>query len=138
MVACVHHVPGRARFKFDALRSDSGVADRVRSEIGAVPGVVGVEVNRYAASVIVHYCTERGEIDRVMERIRAHCPKASATPDGLPPVPAPRTAPPRIDLPVFAPRVTSAVGEAVGKAVVNTFINRAVERGLSSVFLGLR
>ena len=138
MVDCVHHVPGRARFKLDTLRHDPELAERIRSEVGALPGVSAVEVNRHAASVIVHYCTERGEITCIMDHICIHCPKAAANRDRAPKLPAPSTVRPRIALSGLAPHVTSAMGTAVSKAVVNTLINRAVERGLTSVLTGFR
>lgn len=139
MIRCVHHVPGRARFKLEVLRHDQALADRIKSEVGALPGVSVVEINRHAASVIVYYCTERGEIDGIMKFICAHCPNASREHCGM------ASTPPAIKLqshPAGSSRANStvsrALGEAVGRAVMATFINRTVERGLSSLLAGMR
>ena len=91
MVSCVHHVPGRARFKLDALRRDPDLAERIHAEVSRLPGISGVEVNRHAASVIVHYCTERGDLSLVMDHICVHCPKSAAArrAGALAPIPEP-------------------------------------------------
>lgn len=139
MVDCVHHIPGRARFKLDALRKDAALAETIRREVAALPGVASVELNRHAASIIVHYCTERGDLSRIMDHICVHCPKSAQRSR----IPAPKPAPISVNFaprPVMrlSPEVTRAVGEAAGKAVLNTFIKDTVERGLSRIFLGLR
>ena len=139
MVDCVHHIPGRARFKLDAVRKDPALAERVRRDVAALPGVASVEVNRHAASIIVHYCTERGDLSRIMDHICVHCPNAASNRR----VSAPKSAPIAIPSPPqsaagLAPQMTRAMSEAVGKAVVNTFIKDTVERSLTRIFLGLR
>lgn len=139
MVDCVQHIPGRARFKLAALRKDVVLAETIRREVAAIPGVASVELNRHAASIIVHYCTERGDLSRIMDQICVHCPKSAANRRPTAPKPAPIavTVGPR-PMARISPQVTRAMGEAVSKAVLNTFIKDTVERGLTRIFLGLR
>lgn len=137
MVACVHHVPGRARFKIDALRRDPALVQTIEREVAALPGVASVEVNRLAASIIVHYCTERGDLSRIMDHICVHCPHA----------PAHRRAPAGQKIavngavrpgPRLSPETRRALSEAAGKAVVNTLIKGFVDRGFARILTGLR
>lgn len=141
VVSCVHHVPGRARFKLEALRRDPELADRLLAEVGALQGVDEVEINRHAASVIVYYSTATGQLTSIMDLICSHCPKSSLnhraeTAAG----PTAAAATPRTgDTPRGAqPKVARAVGEAVSRALVNTLINRALDRGLTTMKIGLR
>jgi hypothetical protein len=140
MVACVHHIPGRARFKIDALRRDPALAETVRREVSALPGVASVEINRHAASIIVRYCAESGDLSRIMDHICSHCPRAPANRRArAAAAPAPAASGFAAARAIrVSPEMTRAMGEAVGKAVLNTFIRDSVERGLARLFLGLR
>ncbi|SFA42343.1 hypothetical protein SAMN04487972_102291 [Paracoccus halophilus] len=122
MVSCVHHIPGRARFKIAQIRSNPVLIEAIEREIGALEGVNAVVINRHAASIVVHYCTERGAIDLIHEQICRHCPKAETC--EAPPAAAMRAARAR-------PEAINALSEAAGKAVVATFITRTLELGLS-------
>ncbi len=137
MVACVHHIPGRARFKIDALRRDPALAEAVRREVAALPGVASVETNRHAASIIVRYCAESGDLSRIMDHIRSHCARAPASRRARAAAPAASGLAPGRAI-RLSPEMTRAMGEAVGKAVLNTFIRDSVERGFARLFLGLR
>ncbi|MFW5655636.1 MAG: HMA2 domain-containing protein [Roseicyclus sp.] len=129
MVDCVHHIPGRARFRIEALRRDPDLMALIERQVGSLEGVKAVEINRHAASIVVHYCTERGAIDAIMDHICAHCPKA----------PLDRRAPretPLAPLPIRPasrprPPVVSAMRDAAGKALLKALIERALERGLT-------
>jgi hypothetical protein len=129
MVDCVHHIPGRARFRIEALRRDPDLMALIESQVGSLEGVKAVEINRHAASIVVHYCTERGAIDAIVDHICAHCPQAQLNrrvrrETSLPPVPmraASRARPP----------VVSAMRDAAGKALLKAFIDRALERGIT-------
>ncbi len=156
MVSCVHHIPGRVRFKIEALRRDDQLANLIEKKVGSLDGVKSIEINRYAASIIVHYCTEVGEIDCIMDHICEHCPKASlnrrverharssANKDGsgtdsMAVAKIDRQAEPASRQAGNAaksqdnPSVTSIMGQAVSKAVLNTFINHTINRGFSSI-----
>ncbi|MFP4239987.1 MAG: HMA2 domain-containing protein [Rhodosalinus sp.] len=129
MVNCVHHIPGRARFKIEALRRDPELMALIERQVGSLEGVKTVEINRHAASIVVHYCTERGAIDAIMDHICAHCPRAqlnrrASRETALPPVPirpASRARPP----------VVSAMRDAAGKALLKALIEQAFERGIT-------
>ncbi|MDF2140884.1 HMA2 domain-containing protein [Paenirhodobacter sp. CAU 1674] len=124
MVCCVHHIPGRARFKIEALRRDAVLAETIEVKVTALPGVRAVEINRRAASVIVHYQTGQGEVGAIMDHICIHCPKAALSGRGAVGFPAvPRTGAPRRPI---SPEFAHAMTTAMSKAVLNTFINRLV------------
>lgn len=138
MVSCVHHIPGRARFKIEALRRDAELAKMIEGQVGALRGVVSVEINRHAGSITVHYCIQTGEIDKIMDHICAHCPRAALNRRANPAARPAATQPRRDAGAGIHSDVTRAMGEAVSKAVLNTFINRTIERGLSSILIGRR
>lgn len=134
MVCCVHHIPGRARFKIETLRRDPKLAEMIHEQVGALEGVTSVEINRHAASIIVYYSADVGGIDTIVDHICAHCPKSSLNrrierdaPEFTGEKPA---APP--------PKVAHALRDAVSKAVVSTFINRALEQSISGLVIGPR
>lgn len=127
MVDCVHHIPGRARFRIEELRRDSALVALIEREVGSLDGVKAVEINQYAGSIVVHYCTERAALNAIMDHICAHCPKRRHA-LAAPRVPA-RTAPDT----KARPAALHAVRDAAGKAVVNTFITRALERSLAGI-----
>jgi|GEM_PF-1319110 len=139
MVACVHHIPGRARFKIDALRRDPALARLIEEQVGALHGVHAVEINRHAASIIVHYCAKNGSLGAIMEHIYAHCPNA---PDCRPAQRAMRASVARkvgeAAATDWRPKFSRALGEAASKAVINTLIKGTIERGLTSVLAGIR
>lgn len=51
----VHHVPGRLRFKADALKRDAARLDAVCGGLAALAGVRSVSTNAVTGSVIVGY-----------------------------------------------------------------------------------
>jgi len=138
MVSCVHHIPGRARFKIEALRRDAELARLIEEQVGTLRGVMTVEINRHAASIVVHYCTATGEIDKIMDHICGHCPMAALNRRACPAPPPAATQSSREARAGVPGNVIHAMGEAVSKAVLNTFINRTVERGLTTILIGRR
>lgn len=139
MVSCVHHIPGRARFKIEALRRDAELAAMIEQQIRSLNGVRSIEINRHAASIIVHYCPETGEIGCIMDHICAHCPKAALNRRACANLPAIATEEGRdTTASDRRPSITHAMGQAVSKAVLNTFINHTIDRGLSSILTRTR
>lgn len=127
MVDCVHHIPGRARFRIEALRRDPELMALIERQVGSLEGVRAVEINRHAASIVVHYCTERGAIDAIMDHICAHCPKAPRgrrVPRETPLVPLPLRPAAR-----QRPPVVTAMRDAAGKALLKALIDHALGRG---------
>ena len=129
MVDCVHHIPGRARFKIEALRRDPELMDLIERQVGSLEGVKTVEINRHAASIVVHYCTERAAIDAIMDHICAHCPRSqlnrrASREIALPPAPIRPAS--RAQTPVV-----SAMRDAAGKALLKALIEQALDRGLA-------
>lgn len=127
MVNCVHHIPGRARFKLDALRHDDDLCQSIETKLQALHGITSVEVSRRSGSIIVHYCTRRGQIDEVADHIRAHHPVAAESltmGDGAA----------GLDGFAYPMRETGAefgraVRTAMGKAVLNIMITRVMGTG---------
>ena len=123
MVSCVHHIPGRARFKLEVLRRDPDLAVMLEQQVSALDGVSLVEVNRFAGSITVHYSIGVGSIEQIMDHICVHCPHAPANRRAAPAA-APRAG---------SSKMAQAMREAASKAVINTLINRAVEQSLSGL-----
>jgi len=126
MVSCVHHIPGRARFKLEVLRRDPDLAVMLEQQVSALDGVSLVEVNRFAGSITVHYSIGVGSIEQIMDHICVHCPHAPANRRAAP---AAAAAAPRAG----SSKMAQAMREAASKAVINTLINRAVEQSLSGL-----
>ena len=129
MAYCVHHVPGRARFKAPQIRADAALAEAVEQRLAEVEGVLRVEVNRRAASVIVHYDTAAQPLDLVVEHIRAVHPAPAARyapalqAAGGPAQPA-------------QPPLARSVGQVFGQAMFATLLQRTLERSLLSLLTG--
>ena len=129
MVDCVHHIPGRARFRLEALRRDPALVALIERQVGSLEGVKAVEINRHAASIVVHSCTERGAIDAIGNHNCAHCPKSRrnrrAQPEiPLAPAPGPTAARTR-------PAAVSVMRDAAGKALPKAIVERALDRGIT-------
>jgi hypothetical protein len=54
-IQIVHAIPGRIRVKVAHLRDTPALADQIREQLAAVPGVKKVETNARAASVLILY-----------------------------------------------------------------------------------
>lgn len=136
MVFCVHHIPGRARFKVSELHEDPALAPRLEEHLQELDCVDAVEIHKGSASVIVHYCTETGEIELIHDQLCAHCPRAALkrraaeVRPALAPRPAHRDADALADA---AEKAKKAVTEAASRAVVSTFINRVLEQSILGV-----
>lgn len=131
MAHCVHHVPGRARFKIPQLRTNPMLAAEIQETIVAVDGIVHVEVNRHASSVIIHYDIETSPLEDVVEHMRASAP--ATVPTG--------TVPPSKDAhghsaPHGAASLPRSVGQVFGQAVFATLVQRTLERSLLSILTG--
>ena len=145
MAYCVHHVPGRVRFKVPKLQSDPAFAAEIEEKVRAVEGVIGVEVNRPAWSMIVHYDVDANPLDDVMEHISATRPANGANGDG------------GAKAPLMNGRANGSnghysnghhstgghemsrvVGQAIGQAIFATIVQRTLDRSLISILTGLR
>ncbi|MEM1312951.1 MAG: HMA2 domain-containing protein [Pseudomonadota bacterium] len=133
MVDCVHHIPGRARFKIEALRRDPELVALIERQVGSLDQVQAVEINRHAASIVVHYCTERGAMNEIFDHICAHCSKNQAVSRA----PSVSASAPEPAVAARSPRrqVAAAMRDAAGKALLKAFIERAMQGGLAG---GLR
>jgi hypothetical protein len=59
MCECVHHVPGRLRFRVPALRGSRSLPRALRHSLLTHDGVDGVEIREASCSVIIHYDPDR-------------------------------------------------------------------------------
>lgn len=116
MGRCVHHVPGRARFRLPGIRKGRSAA--VRACLAALPGVTTIEINRAAGSLVVTYDMDRIGLDHVTTCLRragllgggrGHAPAAAG--GGL---------------------VTQA-GALFGRALFAAVLERSINRGVSAL-----
>jgi hypothetical protein len=54
-IAFSHYTPGRLRLKSASLRRDGGVAERIRTTLGAVPGIHKVTTNALTGSMLIEF-----------------------------------------------------------------------------------
>lgn len=141
MPYCIHHVPGRARFKVPNLRRDPSLAAEVTEKITALDGIVRVEVNRHAASVVVHYDVAANPLDKVVTHLGAppaangangtiHHRASPSDPILLRPDSSRNTG--------TRHHVTRSVGQVFGQAMFATLVQRTLERSLLSILTGIR
>lgn len=103
----IHHVPGRLRVRSGSFRCRSAAAELARERLLALEGVTRVRVNPRAASILVHYDTERqtrGQILALLEE--CGCVGAVARSNEL----------------------AGRAGELFGKALMGAVVNKAIER----------
>jgi hypothetical protein len=137
MTHCVHHVPGRARFKLPQLQHDPAYAGEIEQKVLALDGVTGVEVNQRAWSMIVHYDVNANPLDAVAKQIGALRPANGENGAGSHPVL------PRVDRSnghhaIGGPEMSRVVGQAIGQAIFATLVQRTLDRSLLSLLTGLR
>lgn len=70
MGRCVHHIPGRARFRLPGIRNDAAKAEAARNCLVALPGVSCVDINRAAGSLTVTYDATQIGLDQVSACLR--------------------------------------------------------------------
>lgn len=138
MAYCVHHVPGRIRFKVPKLQSDPAYAKELEQKMLALAGVTDVEVNRSAWSMVVRYDVGVNPVNEVMEHITAARNKTNGN-DVI------RT--PLINGHVNGSNghhnnngndMSRVVGRAIGQAIFATVVQRTLDRSLISILTGLR
>ena len=140
MAYCVHHVPGRVRFKVPQLQRDPESAGEIEKKVLALDGVIHVEVNQRAWSMIVHYDTGANPLDGIIEQITANRPVNGAGGDGVGNV---SIAPPRAGRANGQQsnghhEMSRFVGQAIGQAIFSTIVQRTLDRSLISILTGLR
>jgi len=54
-VKVMSFLPGRVRLKVEALKRDAALAQAVREDLGAVPGIEDVDINGNTGSVLIRY-----------------------------------------------------------------------------------
>lgn len=140
MAYCVHHVPGRVRFKVPQLQRDPASAGDIEKKVLALDGVIHVEVNERAWSMVVHYDTGANPLDDIIEQIEASGPVNGARDHG---VASPSIIPPRAghangQYGNGTPEMSRFVGQAIGQAIFATLVQRTLDRSLLSLLTGLR
>lgn len=56
MIHPVHHIPGRLRIKSPLIKGKPHAAEALRGRIGAITGVVSVEISSLTGSAVIEYC----------------------------------------------------------------------------------
>lgn len=136
MARCVHHVPGRARFKVPQFKRNPTLVVDVEEKIKAIDGVIRIETNVHAHSITVHYDEQANPLDKVVDQIRAVSMATGTKMNGHKGVPLTFEAAngnSRI-MPDFSG--TRKVGQSIGQAVFATVVQRTIERSLVSILTG--
>jgi hypothetical protein len=66
MSHCIHHIPGRLRFKFVQLKNQPARARMVESAISQVIGVTSVEISILSGSLLIHYKATGAEREKLL------------------------------------------------------------------------
>jgi len=121
MNGCVHHIPGRVRFKLTQLKNDASLLGHIESHLMKLPGIKNIQANVKAGSFVVHYDVAVVSLNQIEENLIAggflyhpHVDKSEkrATKD-LPPI-------------------VNQVSGAFGRAVVHALLERAITKGVGS------
>ncbi|MEG6508992.1 heavy-metal-associated domain-containing protein [Methyloligella sp. 2.7D] len=133
MVYCIHHVPGRARFKVPRLKQDRDFAKEIDEKLSALPGVTRVEINHSAWSVIVHYdaAMESDPLQDAVLHMHGGTLPITTEPGGPNPIPLTPKANGH-----DREKVSRGVGKIVGQAVFATLVQRTLERSLLHILTG--
>ncbi|WP_141701017.1 HMA2 domain-containing protein [Methyloceanibacter methanicus] len=138
MVYCIHHVPGRARFKVPRIKQDRAFAHELETKLLSLEGVHRVEVNPSAHSVIVHYDVVVNPLGDAVSHMHGGKPPIETSgcdPGVIPLSPKPGAGP--ADRKTHE-EISRGVGKIVGQAVFATLVQRTLERSLLSLLTGLR
>lgn len=115
MGRCVHHCPGRARFRLPIIRDDKAAAGRVRRLLSALDGVTGVEIRSASASVVVTYDPARIDFETISTALRrGGCLGAGG---GMP----------------AGGGLAAQAGAMFGRALFAAVLERSINRGIHSL-----
>ncbi len=145
MSVYVHHVPGRLRVRTRWVAGCPARARRLSDLIGAEPGVIRVELNHRADSVIIHYDPARLDSGALLSRLReagmmnGSAPiltangavNGAAKPNGAAPRPSIGAG-----IPVAAGAAT--LGAMFGKALFDAVLHKGVEHSIRTLVGGGR
>ncbi len=119
MGRCVHHIPGRARFRLPLVKCDKARAESARQALLALAGVRSVEVNRAAASLVVAY----DENVVAFEEVTACLRKAGCLAVGGRHAPMPR----------IGGGLVAQAGTMFGRSLFTAVLERSINQGVSAL-----
>jgi copper chaperone CopZ len=108
----VHHVPGRLRVKAPSLKGHDARAVRVKERLEALPGIIGVKVNKTTGSVTVKYDVDQQSHHALLDALHH---------DGL-------TIPPHAASAIPSRPSKQSIGRKVGDAVISKVLETILER----------
>jgi NADPH-dependent curcumin reductase CurA len=110
----LHHVPGRLRIKTSHLKRNEAKAEKVRTLLEAVEGILACQVNTITGSAVVTYEPELTTPERILhllkeyEYVAAHVSVGKAN--------------------ASVARTVDNITENVGKAIFGVVVEKALER----------
>lgn len=119
MGRCVHHIPGRARFRIPLIKDDRSHAEAACQALLALEGVRSVKVNRAAASLVVSYD------DHVVgfEDVTACLRKGGYLGAGGRHAPAP----------TFSSGLVAQAGSMFGRSLFTAVLERSINQGVNAL-----
>ncbi|MDK9719994.1 MAG: hypothetical protein OEL53_02305 [Rhodospirillales bacterium] len=118
MAYVVHHVPGRLRLRLPAERRNAQTAARYGDYLGDVDGVVSIDANNKAGSLIVQYDPKRTNGQELLARL-----EGAGLLTGRQAAPASAAASHAVNL----------LGAAIGNALFGAVLRTGVEKSILSL-----
>ena len=120
---CVHHVPGRARFKLPALKGGAARFSALSKSLMAQDGILDLQPNFTTGSLIVHYDCAETDLSRIQTTLSQF---RLVTQPSRRPISGRSVAP-------IATSMLGMVGGVVGRAVFTAVLERTVGKGVTAL-----
>jgi hypothetical protein len=121
----VHHIPGRLRVRFAALKRNQIRAEALKQLLEATTGVISAEVNTLTGGVVIRYDSEITHGQALLAMLRDH---GYLTSSALASVP---------DRALTLPAFGGEIGGIVAKKVAAYALETAVERSVAALVAAL-
>ncbi|NVK18482.1 MAG: hypothetical protein HWE30_07310 [Methylocystaceae bacterium] len=121
---CVHHIPGRARFKLPQLKHDAALLGHIEVHLVSIKGIKNIQANAKAGSLVIHYDVNQTSLKDIEENLMEggflYHPQTDIDK---------KNKIVRKELPPLVGQVSGAFG----RAVVHALLERAITKGVSSI-----
>jgi len=122
MGSCVHHIPGRARFKLPQLRSDSSLLNHVKGHLMSLGGIRNIQANTKAGSFVVHYDVRKTSLKEIQDSLMAEGYLYRPQNGKAHKAPAKEMSP-----------LVGQVSGAFGRAIFHALLERAITKGVGTI-----
>ncbi|WP_417832865.1 HMA2 domain-containing protein [Terasakiella sp.] len=121
MDGCVHHIPGRARFKLTQLKEDISLLADIEGHFMTLKGIKRIQANVKAGSLVIFYDEKQMSLNVIEEKLIS---AGFLYRYGLVKTERKQTK--------SLPPLVSHVSGAFGRAVVHALLERAITKGVGS------